>query len=96
MPYEVSRIRTSALTTTPLSSPLFALCVCCLVFEEEKELPCALWLVEPAIWARNSQLPQRPIDRYWGEGGVVGVMGDGGDGTSQLAGGVKLTRNRAL
>jgi hypothetical protein len=26
-------------TTSPLSSPLFALCVRCFVFEEEKELP---------------------------------------------------------
>jgi hypothetical protein len=38
-PYKVSPIRTSTYTTSPLSSPLSALCVCCFVFEEEKELP---------------------------------------------------------
>jgi hypothetical protein len=30
---------TAAYTTSPLSSPLFALCVRCFVFEGEKELP---------------------------------------------------------
>jgi hypothetical protein len=39
LPYKVSQIRTLTHTTSPLSSPLFALCVRCFVFEEEKELP---------------------------------------------------------
>jgi hypothetical protein len=39
LPYKVNPIRTSAYTTSPLSSSLFALCVRCFVFEEEKELP---------------------------------------------------------
>ena len=52
LPYKASPIRTSTCTTSPLSSPLFALCVRYVVFEEEKELP----------WGHHlgSQLPQRP------------------------------------
>jgi hypothetical protein len=34
LPYKASPIRTSTRTTSPLSSPLFALCVRCVVFKE--------------------------------------------------------------
>jgi hypothetical protein len=63
LPYKASPIRTSTCTTSPLSSPFFALCVRYVVFEEAEGAalrpPFGLTIV-PAT--------------YWGVAGVVGVL----------------------
>ena len=63
LPYKASPIRTSTCTTSPLSSPLFALCVRYVVFEE----------AEGAALRPPFGLTIAPAT-YWGVAGVVGVL----------------------
>jgi hypothetical protein len=64
LPYKASPIRTSTCTTSPLSSPLFALRVRYVVFEEAEGAA----LVRPPFG-----LTIAPAT-YWGGAGVVGVL----------------------
>ena len=64
LPYKASPIRTSTCTTSPLSSPLFALCVRYVVFEEAEGA---------ALRPPSFGLTIAPAT-YWGVAGVVGVL----------------------
>jgi hypothetical protein len=63
LPYKASSIRTSTCTTSPLSSPLFAVCVRYVVFEE----------AEGAALRPPFGLTIAPA-AYWGVAGVVGML----------------------
>jgi hypothetical protein len=63
LPYKASPIRTSTCTTSPLSSPLFALCVRYVVFEEAEGAA-----LRPPFGLTTA------ISTYWGVAGVVGVL----------------------
>jgi hypothetical protein len=65
LPYKASPIRTSTYTTSPLSSPLFALCVRYVVFEEAEGAA-----LRPPFGLTITIAPAT----YWGVAGVVGVL----------------------
>jgi hypothetical protein len=65
LPYKASPIRTSAHTTSPLSSPLFAFCLVCSL--------CCFWGGEGAALRPPFGLAIAPAT-YWGVAGVVGVL----------------------